>query len=112
MRLEPLALTAALMLPTAANTSTGAGSSRTPATASWREFASVIDAVRCAAEIQRGMADRRPDAASGRHRPTASGCMTCCNPAILSVFVVTPNHNTENAYVIQLRSQKTNSTKL
>jgi len=31
------------------------------------EFASVVDAVRCAAEIQRGMVDREPDLPEGQH---------------------------------------------
>ena len=34
------------------------------------EFASVVDAVRCAAEVQRGMAEREPEAAA---RPAGSG---------------------------------------
>ena len=41
--------------------STADASSRPPATACWLEFASVVDAVRCAVEVQRGMAERNAE---------------------------------------------------
>ena len=37
------------------------------------EFASVVDAVRCAAELQRGMIDREPDVPDERPSGFASG---------------------------------------
>src|SRR6266446_9482883 len=41
--------------------STGAELLRTPVTACWRNFRVSLTAVRCAAEVQRGMIDREPE---------------------------------------------------
>jgi adenylate cyclase len=44
------------------------GDERIPGTAYLAEFVSVVDAVRCAVEIQRGMAEREPEVPEERIR--------------------------------------------